>query len=395
MRVLHIVEATTAGVRRHVHELVCGLDRQNVQITVACSPRRDTFGDNRFVHDLSRAHIPVCLVPMSREIHLYQDGYALLRLIHIMRSGHYDIVHTHSSKAGFLGRLAARIVGTPKTIHTPNGLYFLGLSSPLKRRFYLMLEQLAAQLSDCIVAVSPSERAVLQRYKVAPANRIVCIENGITPITLPPTYNRRQQRQALGQPDDNLIVGTVARLTEQKNPFMFLEAAKHILRNLPATRFVWCGGGELIEAARRYADQLGIRHACSFLGHRDDVAAVMGAFDIFWLTSNYEGLPLVLLEAMSLSIPIIATDVVGSRDALRGIAGWLVPPGDAHALAQTTLMLIHRTDWRTSLARAGHAQFRERGMADRMIRTTEQVYQRLVSRAFLRDDQVLSVRKVL
>ena len=395
MRVLHIVEATTAGVRRHVHELVCGLDRQHVHITVACSPRRDTFGDNRFVHDLSRANIPVCLVPMSREIHFYQDGYALLRLIHIIRSGKYDIVHTHSSKAGFLGRLAARIVGKPKTVHTPNGLYFLGLSSPLKQRFYLMLEQLAAHLSDCIIAVSPSEHAVLQRYKVAPTNRTVCIENGITPVSLPPTYDRRQQRMALGQSDDNLIIGTVARLTEQKNPFMFLEAAAHILRNLPATRFVWCGGGELIEAAHEYADRLGITHACSFLGHRDDVAAVMGTFDIFWLTSNYEGLPLVLLEAMSLSIPIIATDVVGSRDALRGIAGWLVPSGDAQALAQTTLMLIHRPDWRVSLARAGHTQFLEYGMADRMIRATEQVYQRLISQSSIHEEQMLSVRKVL
>lgn len=394
MRVLHIVEATTAGVRRHVQELVCGLDGQHVHITVACSPRRDTFGDNRFVHDLSRANIPVCLVPMSREIHLYQDGYALLRLIHIIRSGNYDIVHTHSSKAGFLGRLAARMVGTPKTIHTPNGLYFLGLSSPLKRRFYLMLEQLAAHFSDCIIAVSPSEHAVLQRYKVAPPNRTVCIENGITPITPPPNYDRYQQRQTLGQSDDNLIIGTVARLTEQKNPFMFLEAAAHILRNLPATRFVWCGGGELIEATEHYADRLGITHACCFLGHRDDVAEIMSTFDIFWLTSNYEGLPQVLLEAMSLSIPIIATDVVGSRDALGGIAGWLVPPGDAQALAQTTLMLIRRPDWRASLAHAGHAQFLERGGADRMVRATENVYKRLVSPSSIHDDQVVSMRKV-
>ncbi|GAB4209041.1 MAG: glycosyltransferase family 4 protein [Roseiflexaceae bacterium] len=379
IRILHVVESTIAGVRRHVYTQVRESDRSRFHIAVACPPQRDlAYGDVGFVHDLEQLGVPVYPLAMRRAIHPAGDFRALARLISLLRLGQYDIIHAHSSKAGFLARLAARVAGGPATIYAPHGLYFLGLRSPLKRRFYLTLEQLAGRLTDRLIAVSEGERAVLLRERIAPADRIVCIENGVLPLALPANYDRQAQRAALGQPSDGPLIGTAARLAAQKNPTLFLEAAARLLQHRPDARFVWCGGGELADQTKAHAEALGIAHAVRLLGHREDVVPILAAFDLFWLTSSYEGLPCVLLEAMALSIPIVATDVVGTCDALQGHAGLLVPPNDAAALADSTLTLLDQPARLEALARAGHQRYRERGQAQRMVAETEQVYHDLV-----------------
>lgn len=378
MRVLHIVEATIAGVRTHVYSLVTGLDRRRFQSVVACPPcRQHSFGDDQFVSQLTQAGVPVVPVALRRAIDPLADLLALRQLVGIMRRERFDLVHLHSSKAGFLGRLAARMAGGPLSVYTPNGLYFLGLPPSPKRRFYLGLERLAARLGDCIVATSGGERDVLLRYGIAAPDRLVRIDNGIAPIALPDDYDRQARRAALGQAGAGPLIGTAARLTAQKNPALFLDAAAIVLRDCPDARFVWCGGGELAEAAWARARALEIDHACAFLGHRADVAGVMAALDVFWLTSNYEGMPYALLEALALRLPIVATDVVGSRDVVAGTAGLLVPPGDAPALARATLALARSPDRRAALGRAAYARFQERYTLDRMLRAVEHLYQDL------------------
>lgn len=379
IRILHVVESTIAGVRRHVYTQVCESDRSRFQIAVACPPQRDlAYGDVGFVHDLEQLGVPVYPLAMRRAIHPADDSRALARLISLLRLGQYDIIHAHSSKAGFLSRLAAKVAGGPATVYAPHGLYFLGLRSPLKRRFYLALEQLAGRMTDRLIAVSQGEREVLLREQIAPPERIVCIENGVMPLSAPVGYDRRAQRTALGQAGDGPLIGTVARLAEQKNPALFLEAAARLLQRRPDARFVWCGGGELAEQTKARAEALGIAHAFRLLGHREDVVPILAAFDLFWLTSSYEGLPCVLLEAMALSIPVVATDVVGTRDALQGHAGLLVPPDNAVAFADSTLTLLEQPARLEALARAGYQRYRERGQARRMVAETEQLYHDLV-----------------
>jgi glycosyltransferase involved in cell wall biosynthesis len=381
MRVLHVVEATIAGVRAHVQVLAAGLDRHRFHSVVACPLRRENaYGDDQFVTYLTNAGIPVVPVAMRRAISPLADLAALRRLVGILRRQHFDIIHLHSSKAGFLGRLAAR-VASPRSavVYSPNGLSFLGDQHPAKRRLYLALEQLAGRLGDCIIAVSPGEREILLRSGVAAPDRVVVIENGIPPARLPAGYDRAAMRCALGQSGGDMLIGTVARLSAQKNPNLFVDAAAQVLRNQPGARFVWCGGGELAEPAQRRANELGIAGACRFLGHRDDAHQVIGALDLFWLTSDYEGMPMAPMEAMSLRVPVIATDVVGTRDLLCGGAGLLVPRGDAPALAAATLALIGAPERRDQLARAGYAHFLERGTADRMISAIERLYQDLAA----------------
>jgi glycosyltransferase involved in cell wall biosynthesis len=381
MRILHVVEATIAGVRTHVQVVTTGLDQRRFQSTVACPPHRDhAFGDDQFVTYLTSAGIPIVPVAMRRAISPRSDIAALWQLVGLFRREHFDVIHLHSSKAGFLGRLAARIAGvSAMVVYSPHGLSFLGDQQPAQRRLYLALERIAGHLGDRIIAVSPGEREHILRAKLAPADQVVCIECGVKPIQLPIDYDRSAQRRALGQPSDAPLIGTVARLSAQKNPRIFLEAAARVLRDQPEARFVWCGGGELLAAARADAQNLGIAQACSFLGHREDAHEVLAALDYFWLTSDYEGWPLSLLEAMAQHVPIIATDVVGTRDLLRSGAGLLIPKGDASALAAATLALMRSPERRAGLARAGHAFYSQYGTADRMIDALERLYEELVA----------------
>ncbi|MEO7910738.1 MAG: glycosyltransferase family 4 protein [Roseiflexaceae bacterium] len=381
MRILHVVEATIAGVRTHVQVITAGLDQRRFQSVVACPLRRENAcGDDQFVNYLTSVGIPIVPVAMRRSIHPRADFAALRRLVGVFQSQRFDVIHLHSSKAGFLGRLAARIAGgSAPVVYSPHGLSFLGDQAPAKRRFYLALERIAGRMCDRIIAVSASERQIIAQVGLISPGRIVQIENGIAPIALPVGFDRSAMRRALGQLTDAPLIGTVARLSTQKNPRLFLDAAAQVLRDQPAARFVWCGGGELHETASSYARELGIADACCFLGHRNDAHQVLAALDCFWLTSDYEGLPLAPLEAMALRVPIVATDVVGTRDLLASGAGLLVPCGAASALAAATIRLTRAPERAAALAAAGYAYYRANGTAERMISALEQLYCDLVA----------------
>ncbi|HEX9370284.1 MAG TPA: glycosyltransferase family 4 protein [Roseiflexaceae bacterium] len=379
MRILHVVEATIAGVRTHVQALATGLDRRRFQSAVVCPPRREhSFGDERFVTYLTSAGIPVLPVPMRRSISPVADVAALSRLFAIIRRERFDIVHLHSSKAGFLGRLAARMAGGAAVIYSPHGLSFLGNHGPATRRLYLTLEQIGGRMCDRIIATSASERATIVARRLAPAGKVAQIDLGIDPDPLPPGFDRTAQRTALGIPDGARLIGTLARASAQKNPLLFVDAAARVLRGAPDAYFIWCGGGELCAAAEARAHEHGIATRCRFLGHREDAQQVLAAFDLFWLTSDYESFGMATAEAMALELPVVATDVVGTCDVVApGVTGILVPPRDPAALARATIALLGNPAHARALGTAGRARVLERFTRDRMLDATASLYQSL------------------
>ena len=332
VRVLHVIESTTAGVRRYVTYL---LQQQSPQwqMEVACpAVRQASYGDVAFVDEIRQLGVPVHDVPMRRAIGL-TDAFALRELWSVVRQGHYDLIHTHSSKAGFLGRLTARLNDVP-VVHTPNGLYYLGQRS-FKRRFYRTLEQLAGTLTTKMIAVSEGEREVIARDRLVKPDRLCVIENGVDALQV-----RRRAESAAGQQLRNAlhldgrrpIIGAAGRMVPQKDPLTFVRAAACLKDTLPEAIFVWCGDGELRRETERLAAQLNVPLIVP--GHQENSAAIMRAFDVFVLPSIYEGLPFALLEAMALGLPIVATDIIGVRDVLgQEAAGWLTTPQNPEALA--------------------------------------------------------------
>lgn len=381
MRVLHVVESTVAGVRTHVQNLVAGLDRHRFQVVVACPLRRQhSFGDNQFVEHLTRAGVTIAPVAMQRSISPAGDLGALRQLVGLMRRERFDLIHLHSSKAGFLGRIAARVAGVAPVVYSPHGMFFLADHSPMKRRFYVALEQFAARLCDAVIATSPSERATLLAHRIAPPAKIACIEYGIAIDPLPPDFSPDAQRRTLGLPPGAPLIGTVARVAAQKNPQLFVDAAALVLRELPDAYAVWCGDGELRAEAEARARMCEIADRCRFLGHREDAAAVLATFDLFWLTSNYESFGMATAEAMALARPVVATDVIGTRDVVvPGVTGVLTPPRDPQALADATLALLRDPERARAYGRAGRARAAERYTIERMARETAQLYEALTA----------------
>jgi glycosyltransferase involved in cell wall biosynthesis len=168
-------------------------------------------------------------------------------------------------------------------------------------------------------------------------------------------------------------------MVTQKNPLLFVDAAAYVAKSYPHARFMWCGDGELRAAAEARAHEHGIAAQCHFIGYREDAQAILPALDLFWLTSDYEGLPYAVMEAMAAGLPVIATDVVGSHDLLDGAVGTLIPPRSPHALAQATVALLADSARAQALGQAGRARMLERFTVDRMLDQIIQLYETLIA----------------
>jgi len=277
-----------------------------------------------------------------------------------------------------LGRLAARIASVSAVVvYSPHGLSFLGDLPIAQRHLHLVLERLAGRLGDRMIAVSPSEREIIIKHGLAREHQVACISCGIPTGALPP-FDRAMQRRSLGLPPNAVVIGTVARVTPQKNPMLFIEAAAKVHQEHADVHFVWCGDGEMRLAAEAYARDNGIGQHCHFLGYREDVQNILAALDLFWLTSDYESFGLATAEAMALELPVVATNVAGTCDVVfADITGILVPPRNPAALAQATLDLLRAPERARSLGRAGRARVLECYTLDRMLDTMIAFYQNL------------------
>jgi len=376
IRVLEVMEATGGGTKKHLELLVTNLDRSSFDVTVACpSARHPSYGDESTVAELQAAGVRIHIVEMRRAIAPASDLASFWQLWSLMRRDSFDVIHTHSSKGGFLGRLAARCAGAKAVVHTAHGLYFLGQQG-FKRAFYLGLERLASRLTDCFIAVSESEKVMAIESGLFRPDQVVVIENGIELANVDIDLAQLQQEPGLNP--HRPIVGTVSRFNPQKDPATLLRAIALLIRAAPEIQFVWCGNGELKSQAESLARHLGIHEHIVFTGYREDVLELMALFDVFVVSSLFEGLPYTLLEVMSLGKPVVATDVVGSRDVvMHEETGLLVPPQDPPALAEAVLHLLRSPDEAQRMGQTGRGLVAHRFTLKRMMAKTEQVYHKL------------------
>jgi glycosyltransferase involved in cell wall biosynthesis len=317
---------------------------------------------------------------MRREIRPWNDFVALLQLIRIIRAGRYDLVHTHTSKGGFLGRLAARATGVP-AVHTIHGFAFHNESSRLARLFYTRLEKTAARWSDLLISVNNEDRLEAVNTGIVRSEKIITICNGIDTSPFNRSFDRFKKRRELGIGNEELLVGTVARLAPQKAPLDFVAAALHLLSRRPDTKFIMVGDGplrNLVETFIRKSRQADRILVC---GHRTDVPELLAAMDIFVLTSLWEGMPISILEAMAMAKPVVATDIKGSREVVRdGETGYLVPPRDPVAVGEAVLRMAGRAEAAKVMGGNGRRLVEEVFNARRMTAETINVYLQLLTR---------------
>jgi glycosyltransferase involved in cell wall biosynthesis len=298
---------------------------------------------------------PAIIPWLGREVTPLDDVRALVALIDLMRRERPDVVHTHTAKAGFLGRLAARLTGVPVVVHTFHGHVFHGYFGPLKTWAFIWMERFAARLSDMTLTISDRLRDDLIRYRIAPPERIRVVPLG---LKLHPFVRvddlRGAFRREHGYSTDTPLVGIIGRLVPVKNHELFLQAARHVHDRLPEARFVVVGGGERQPELEALASSLGLSDVVSFTGWRRDLPIIYADLDALVISSRNEGTPVSIIEAMAARVPVVATAVGGVPDVLRGgDLGALVPPDDPGALAEAIYATLRtRSSSHLSEARA-------------------------------------------
>jgi glycosyltransferase involved in cell wall biosynthesis len=325
-----------------------------------------------------RSVVCEAMAGLGREIAPLQDLRALAGLVRLMRAWRPAIVHTHTAKAGLLGRIAARAAGVPTVVHTYHGHVLRGYFSPATTAVFRWLETRLAASADALVAVSESVKQDLVRLGVASAERIRVVPLGLDLAHLAAELPRGVLRREAGIPEEAPLVGMVGRLVPIKDVPTFLQAARIVRERRTDARFALVGDGEERPGLESLCRELGLDGAVTFFGWRRDLAAVYGDLDVVVNASRNEGTPVALIEALAASRPVVATRVGGTPDLLgEGERGRLVPPGAPEALAQAVLETLDQSEAARRRAQAGREHVMTRHSSDRLVRDVDALYREL------------------
>jgi glycosyltransferase involved in cell wall biosynthesis len=364
-RVLHVItHLDRGGATDNTLLSVAGLDRSRYEVDLAAGPgaleasARSAADRLLVVPALGRALRP------TRDL---RAAVALWRL-----AAGYDVVHTHTAKAGVLGRLAARARGVPVVVHTIHAFPVHDGMSPARRRLLLWAERLATACADRIIAVCQANAAEALALGIATPRQLRVVPSGV-PVAAVRAGSGAQVRQALGIPAGAPVVGAVTRFMEQKAPADLIAAGHLVVAARPDAHLVVVGDGPLraeVEAAAAGQPRIHL------LGYRDDVPDLLAAVDVVAFSSRWEGLGRALTEAVVAARPVVATAVNGVPDlVVEGVTGHLVPPGRPDLLADRVLQVLGRPDRGAAMGAAGAARVADRLDLGAMLAGLDAVYQ--------------------
>ena len=303
-------------------------------------------------------------VPMTRRLSPWQDMAALQDLTRVFQRERVDIVHTHTPKPGLLGQMAARLAGVPVVVNTLHGFYFHDHMRPLPRRFFIFMEQLAAVNSDWILSQNPEDIRTAIDEHIADASIVEALGNGIDLQRFSPAavsaVDVSATRRSLGFADDDVVVGFVGRLVEEKGLLELFDAVASLRTSHPRIKLLIIGPqdadkADVTGAAAARARGLGDDVAV-FTGLRHDLPPLYAAMDVFVLPSHREGFPRAPMEAAAMGKPVVATNIRGCRETVAdGVTGVLVPLRDAGALSKAIAAYLDDADRRRQHGEAGLA----------------------------------------
>jgi glycosyltransferase involved in cell wall biosynthesis len=300
----------------------------------------------------------------GRRINPWVDVQGVREVMTHLAAGDFDLVHTHSSRAGALGRIAARRIGVPALVHSFHGFPFHEFQSVITRHVVLAIERRLSAITDFFVTDGTVVAAEAVRLKLAPPERVRAIASPIdSDIRVVSEASRREARRLLGLPESAKVVGTAARLQAQKAPLTMVKAIALLGRD--DVYMVWIGDGELRAKAERLAAKLGLGDRVLMLGDRTDVARLLPALDVFAMSSLFEGLPCALVEAMTCGIPVVATAVNSVPEiVVSGKTGLLARPADAGSLSRALGHMLDHPAEAERMASAARVHLGERFRPD-------------------------------
>jgi glycosyltransferase involved in cell wall biosynthesis len=375
IRIAHISEAFVGGICTHLCTILPRLARDGFEVTLIVSLSRSSPDAGTRIDELRRQGVTVHVLPMRRGIHPWEDARAFLALSQRLSRARFDIVHTHGSKAGALGRLAALPAGCRVRLHSPHCFAFLRNGGRGRRLFYLELERLLGRLTTQLITVAPSEADIAAQYRIVPHRRCRVVMNALPngcPVTEAPRAGSTPPSGQVVAAQDGPTVTTVCRLVDYKGIFRFLHAAR--LSRTPGARFLVAGDGELKPAAQRFIIEHHLERKVALLGYVRDMDSLYARSDLVVLCSDAEATPYCLLEAMRARCAIVATAVIGNRDLVtHNRTGLLVEPEPA-GIARAIDDLLANEARREELTANAYARFRAYHVLDQQIARLAEIY---------------------
>ncbi len=373
LRVLHVMESTIGGTRRHLRDVAAAQAGAGHRVLVVAATLRMPEVRGDFAR-LRQVGVEVRELDMVRAIRPGTDARHLAELRGVLRQWRPDVVHTHSSKAGVLGRLASKSTGIGARVHTPHTFAFLfdAMFSSGKRRLFRAIESSLGRLTHRLVAVSESERATIAESGVVDPGIVRVVPNGVDPAAFRGTA--ATPREDLGIPADAPLLATIGLLNVAKGQDLALRALA--TPTAAAAHLLIVGHGEEREALEALGAELGLAERVHFLGWRDDVPGLLGTCDGLLLPSRWEGMPYIVLEAMAAGLPIVATRVDGARElVVEGEHGFLADVGDVQDLARAIgRWLACDPQRRRELGRASRERVEAHYTLEHMRERLDQVY---------------------
>ncbi|ARV62588.1 glycosyltransferase family 1 protein [Nostocales cyanobacterium HT-58-2] len=382
MKILHICAIAPTAKILLQPQLKYFLSRK-LTVGIACSPGLE-------LKELQENGFKVHPVQIDRSISLFSNLRSVYQLTKIIRHNQYDLVHVHTPIAAVLGRIAARLAGVKRIVYTSHGFPFHELSPASQYRFYFTVEKLAALITDLILSQNHEDIATAKKSGLCPPEKLGYLGNGVDIDRFKRERidftHQTELRKSLGIPETaNSIIGTIGRLTRKKGSGYLIEAAAKLLPEFPNLHVLIIGGQlntdpepfqtELMEKIHT----LGIEKHVTLTGDRQDIPELLGLLDIFTLpTFTHEGLPRSILEAMSMGLPVVATDIRGCREAVvNGKTGFIVPPQNSEKLAEALRTLLSNSELRQAYGKAGRQRIEAEYDERLVFRRLEEFYREL------------------
>jgi glycosyltransferase involved in cell wall biosynthesis len=375
MKVLQIITHFAVGGATYTALMFAGGIKKKghqVDIVSGVDPVMDIEGD--LLQKASYLDINVISIKqLKRSISPFRDLIAFVKLLILIQKGNYDIVHTHSSKAGILGRIAAKIAGV-KVVHNVHGWPFHDRMDPFIRYLYIAIERFMARITDTLIVVTKEDKLKGLEKGIGSAAKYSLIRSGIDlkDFSLE-LFSKQQERTKLGIKKDALVVGTVGRLSPQKAPLDFVKLAQKLLREKDIV-FLMAGDGVMRKEVEAYIKENNLGAHIKLIGKVEDVRSVLACVDVFVLPSLWEGLPRVIPEAMAMGVPVIATAINGVKEiVLHKQNGFLVEPHDIEEMKKYCLKLLTDKESRNLIVNNARQTVQEYS-SEKMLLDLEELY---------------------
>jgi glycosyltransferase involved in cell wall biosynthesis len=350
-----------------------GMDKNIYKVELACAP------GGRLIDLVQENHMEVKVFKnLVQPLNPVKDILAVVDLISFLRKNRYHIVHTHNSKAGFVGRLAAKIAGIPVVIHTVHGFAFHDQEPVWRQSLFRNAERIASHMCDKMIFISqPLVDWALREKIVLRPDKIAKIYSGIDldqfrPVT-EDEKNRARRKWNIGH--DDAVIGIVSKLWEGKGHEILIRAFKEIKKEIKGAKLVIVGEGPLSGMLHDLADSLSLTDSVIFAGFQMDIAGIISSFDVAVLPSYFEGMGRVLLEAMAMEKPVVASRVGGIPDLVKdGVNGYLIQPGDIKGFADALKKLLNDKGLANIMGKDGRKGITDKFSADAMVRSINELY---------------------